>query len=133
MKNVILTLLILFPLIAYAKHLHPEKHYQSQWCADHRGQTEVTLPDRTRCDCLTDTHAMEFDFGPKWAEAIGQALYYGLQTGKRPGIVLIMERKADYKYWIRFNTVISHYRLPIDTWMVQPEMHYKSKGWKIIH
>jgi hypothetical protein len=111
MKSVTLTLLMFLPLIAYAKHLHPEKYYQNQWCAQHNGQAEVILPDRTRCDCLTDTHAIEFDFGPKWAEAIGQSLYYGLQTGKRPGIVLILEQESDYKYWIRLNTTINHYGL----------------------
>jgi hypothetical protein len=38
----------------------------------HRGQVEVVLPDGTRCDCLTETHAIEFDFGRGWGEAIGQ-------------------------------------------------------------
>jgi hypothetical protein len=105
---------------AQAKRLHPEKHYQNQWCREHDGQVEVILPDRTRCDCLTDTHAIEFDFGNKWAEAIGQALYYSIQTGKRAGVVLILEKQKDYKYWIRLNTIIDHYKLPIDTWMVSP-------------
>ena len=73
------------------------------------------LPDRTRCDCITDTHAIEFDFGNKWAEAIGQALHYGFQTEKRPGIVLILESPKDRKYWIRLNTIIEHYKLPIDS------------------
>jgi hypothetical protein len=32
-----------------------------------KGQVEVVLPDGTRCDCVTDTHAIEFDFGvPKF-------------------------------------------------------------------
>jgi hypothetical protein len=30
----------------------------------------VVLPGGTRCDCVTDTHAIEFDFGDNWAEAI---------------------------------------------------------------
>ena len=75
---------------------------------------EVVLPDRTRCDCLTQTHAIEFDFGSKWAEAIGQSLYYSLQTGKRAGIVLILEKSKDYRYWIRLNTTIEYFNLPID-------------------
>jgi len=74
------------------------------------------LPDKTRCDCLTQTHAIEFDFGNKWAEAIGQSLYCSLQTGKRAGIVLILEKSKDYRYWIRLNTTIEHFNLPIDTW-----------------
>lgn len=29
----------------------------------HHGQIEVILQDGTRSDCLTETHAIEFDFG----------------------------------------------------------------------
>ncbi len=83
-----------------------------------KGQVEVVLPDGTRCDCLTDTHAIEFDFGSKWGEAIGQSAYYALQTGKKAGVVLVLESVKDRKYWIRLNTTIKHYRLPIDTWSV---------------
>jgi hypothetical protein len=61
----------LLPAAAGAGHEHPEKWYQQRWCAEKNGQVEVVLSDRTRCDCLTDTNALEFDFGPKWAEAIG--------------------------------------------------------------
>ena len=94
-----------------------EKAYQIEWCQG-KGQTEYVLSDHTRCDCLTDTHAIEFDFGKKWAEAIGQSLYYSLQTGKRAGVVLIAERKADRKFFIRLNSTIQHFNLPIDTWII---------------
>lgn len=106
---------------AEAGHLHPEKYYQEKWCVEHGGQAEVVLPDQTRADCITSTHAVEHDFGPKWAEAIGQSLYYSLQTGKRAGIVLILERPADRKYWIRLNSTIQHFGLPIDTWEIFDE------------
>ena len=46
-----------------AKREHPEKWYQKRWCREQGGQMEVVLPDKTRCDCVTDTHAIEFDFG----------------------------------------------------------------------
>lgn len=82
------------------------------------------MPDKTRCDCLTDKHAIEFDFGSKWAESIGQALYYGIQTEKKPGVVLILESERDYKYWIRLNTIITHYGLGIDTWILRPTERY---------
>jgi hypothetical protein len=62
---------------------------------------------------------VEVDFASKFYEAIGQALYYSLQTGKKGGIVLILEDKSDYKYWLRLNSVIQHFNLPIDTWMVK--------------
>ena len=121
MKPVLGTLIVLLSIClappgALAKHRHLEKWYQNKWCVEHQGQAEVVLPDGTRADCLTDTHAVEFDFGQKWAEAIGQALYYGLQTGKKPGVVLIMEDEKDLKFWLRLNSTIEHFRLPVKTW-----------------
>jgi hypothetical protein len=53
-----------------AKREHPEKWYQEQWCREQGGQIEVVLPDRTRCDCLADKYAIEFEFGSNWDEAI---------------------------------------------------------------
>ena len=117
---VFLALLLLLPLNASAKTLYKERHYQDIWCGEQRGVCEVVLPDRTRCDCVTDNYAVEFDFGKKWAEAIGQSLYYALQTGKKAGIVLILEKPSDYKYWIRLNTVIDQNDLPITTWIAEP-------------
>jgi hypothetical protein len=67
---------------------------------------------------VTDTHAIEFDFGSGWAEFIGQSAYYSLQTDKRSGIVLTLETMKDRIYWIRLNTTIQHFNLPIDTWTV---------------
>jgi hypothetical protein len=84
----------------------------------HQGQVEVVFPDGTRCDCVTDTHAIEFDFGNNWAEAVGQSAYYAIQTGKKAGIVLILETVKDRKYWIRLNTTIERFNLPIDTWPI---------------
>ncbi len=79
----------------------------------------MVLPDGTRCDCLTDTHAIEFDFGVGWAEAVGQGLHYSLLTERKAGIVLILETMKDRKYWMRLNTTIEHFNLPIDTWKVE--------------
>jgi hypothetical protein len=121
-KKLIITVIFLIcslPTLSYAKHLHPEKYYQQKWCSEQSGQTEFALPDKTRCDCLTGTHAIEFDFAEKWAEAIGQSLYYSSQTGKKAGIVLILEKEKDKKYLDRLNTTIRHYGLPVDVWVVR--------------
>jgi hypothetical protein len=115
---IIFVLIFLFPSLLFAKREHPEKWYQENWCEAHRGQVEVSLPDGTRCDCVTDTHAIEFEFGNRWAEAVGQSAYYSLQTKKKPGVVLILEKMKDRKYLIRLNTTIEHFNLPIDTWKV---------------
>jgi hypothetical protein len=36
-------------------------------------------------------------------------------TKKKAGIVLRLENMKDRKYWIRLNTTIEHFNLPIDT------------------
>lgn len=116
--TVILLACLCLPVSAHSEQRQmPEKAYQEQWCKE-RGQVEYVLPDKTRCDCLTETHAVEFDFGSKWAEAIGQSLYYSLQTGKRAGVVLILEGAKDHKYWVRLNSIIQGFSLPIDTWAI---------------
>jgi len=53
-----------------AKRKYPEKWYQKKWCEEQKGRVEVVLPDGTRCDCVTATHAIEFDLGSNWAEVI---------------------------------------------------------------
>jgi hypothetical protein len=49
---------------------------------------------------------------------VGQSSYYALQTGRKPGIVLIVETLKDRKYWLRLNATIAHFGLPIDTWNI---------------
>jgi hypothetical protein len=114
--SVIPFLLALAASPALAAHVHPESHYQTAWCAEHHGQVEFRLPDGARVDCLTESNAIEFDFAPKWAEGLGQALYYGSQTGRRPGVVLIMEKPGDERYRERLDGAIRAYGLPVEVW-----------------
>lgn len=112
-----LVLLTYFSSVYAEEHLHPEKYYQKAWCDEHGGVTEYTLDDKTRVDCLTDEYAIEFDFAPKWAEAIGQALYYGLKTNRKPGVVLIMEHpEKDERYLKRIKVVAEKYSIII--WII---------------
>ena len=85
----------------YVKHKHSEASYQRAWCSMHQGIEEFENKDKTRVDCLTSTHAVEFDFANKWAESIGQALHYQRMTGKRAKVVLILEKpkKQMVYYW----------------------------------
>lgn len=117
LKIIIIALIITGDLSA--KHLHHEKWYQQKWCSGNHGEIEIVLPDLTRADCITKTHAIEFDFGENWAESIGQSLNYSLQTGKRAGIVLIIEQQSDYRYWLRLNSIIDHFGLSIDVWKME--------------
>lgn len=93
-----------------------ERYYQKIWCQARGGRMEVVLPDRTRCDCLTEKYAVEFDFARKWTEAIGQSLNYARQTGKQPGIVIICKTEKDKEKFRRAGTNINFYKLPIRLW-----------------
>lgn len=117
----VVTFLLAISVLSAQATIHPEKYYQDKWCAANNGQAEVMLPDKTRADCITDTNVIEFDFASKFYEAIGQSLYYSIQTGRRAGIVLIVEKPADQKFWLKLNSTIIYFKLPIDTWQVTPE------------
>ena len=75
-----------------------EMYYENEWCTPDFGRKEVILWDMTRVDCMTKDYAIEFDFAKKWAEAIGQSLYYSKLTRKSPAIVLILTSPTDYRY-----------------------------------
>ena len=118
--KIFITLLILtiYPVFVFAQtpknHQYFEKDYQKVWCDAHCGTREVILSDRARVDCVTATHAIEFDFAPKWAESIGQTLYYGYALNKKPGIVLIIENKGkDQKYINRVKAVAEIYGITL--------------------
>ena len=62
-----------------------------------------------------DTHAYEFDWadGMKVYEAIGQSLYYASETGKDPGIYLLVRKKNSEKHIRKVKRVIETFELPI--------------------
>jgi len=114
-------ILFFLPAFAFAGTLHPERAYQEAWCAKVGGVTEHVLSGGSRVDCLTDEHAIEFDFASKWQEAIGQSLYYARKTGRAPGIVLIMEAPDDQRYLGRLFYTIRERGEYIKVWVVRPE------------
>lgn len=114
-ENLILILAAFLFLLGSSDAFPAEKDYQQEYC---KGKMEFVLPDRTRVDCLTEDHAIEYDFGKKWAEAVGQSLHYAAHTGRRAGIVLIIG-PGDQRYFKRCSDLIKHYNLPIDLWSVE--------------
>lgn len=112
--KIIITIAILFfANKCIAQHLHPEKYYQAIWCNANGGVMEYHLNDGTRVDCLTNDYAVEFDFAKKWAESIGQALYYGKMTGKQPAVALIIERPSDDRYYYRILNLCYFYKIKL--------------------
>ncbi len=96
------------------KKKHKEKYYQIQLCNELDGVMEQSLLDRTRIDCLTDEYAIEVDFAKKWAESVGQALYYAEMTGKKPAVALIVrETKKDKRHMKRLKILTDKYGIKI--------------------
>ena len=87
----------------HISHKHNEASYQNAWCSLNGGIAEFKNKDFTRVDCLTNTHAIEFDFADKWAQSLGQALHYSVMTGKKPKVILILDEP--YKQMIYFKRV----------------------------
>lgn len=103
-----------------ARHLNKEKVYQDHFCKQFGGVSEYRLKDRTRVDCLLDDYAIEVDFAQKWAESIGQSLYYASQTSRKAAVLLIMEDlQKDEKYLRRLKDVsLKH---GIEIWIIDQE------------
>lgn len=126
MRNILIAFIVGVVLTAFAYNAGAtefnEAWHVEKWCTEQGGTIEYVLEDRTRVDCLTDTHAIEFDWGKKWAEGIGQALYYSYMTNKKAGVVLIVEPGKEQRYIDRINTVANH--LCLDVWLMDNE-NYK--------
>ena len=103
---------------SYTSKKYNEKHYQTVLCDELKGEMEFVLQDRTRVDCLTDKYAIEVDFAKKWAEGIGQSLYYAHMTEKDPAIGLIVG-KNDNRFLERLQKVST--KLNIKIFLIKKE------------
>ena len=125
MFKVFLPLLLLCTFLQ-AKHLHKEKDYQEHFCKLLGGVSEYRLKDQTRVDCLLDDYAIEVDFAQKWAESIGQSLYYASQTSRKAAVLLIMEDDVkDQKYLRRLEDVSQRHK--IDIWIINKDFEIRQQ------
>lgn len=92
-------LAVVFDLYGTPKH-YVEKYYQNKYC----NTTEVRLTDYSRVDCIDSVYATEVDFDNKWAEAVGQSLWYAYMTKLKPKIIVIKRNP-------RFNRNINRLRI----------------------
>ncbi len=102
-------------LPANCARLYKESEYNKRYCALNGGITEFRNQDSTRVDCLTEKNAIEMDFAEKWAEGVGQALYYQHMTGKKGKVVLILENpEIEIKYYERTKTLSKIYNFDVE-------------------
>jgi len=86
----------------------------------YEAETEVVLFDRTRVDLLNDEYAIEVDWAPKWAEAIGQSLYYATVTGRKPAIILLTKGLDDRRFVYRCLVVCARTNIRLYLEPVEP-------------
>jgi hypothetical protein len=125
-------LLVFFFIACGAPHkqvLRTEKDYQIAFNQVYfNGKAGMEVPVKYgRIDLLTDDYAIEVDSLEKFHEAIGQALHYARETGKKPGIAFfIMEPKQSdqekLKYLIR---LCNYYKIKV--WFINEELEKEKK------
>ena len=111
----LVALLAAFLLLSGFIRPQPERIYQERWCKAMGGSMEVVLDDGARVDCVTKDYAVEVDFAPKWAESIGQSLYYALALSKQPAVLLIVDKDKDYRFTGRLRRVARKYHIKVYT------------------
>lgn len=75
----------------------------------YHAKAEVRLSDDSRVDLINDRYAIEVDWSPKWAEAIGQSIHYSLLSGKDPAVLLLVkDPKDEWRHLVRAARVCGH-------------------------
>jgi len=100
--------------VARGRAFEPEATARMRLANELGAKQEVTLWDGSRCDLVTDATAYEIDFAPKWQEAVGQSLYYGILLDRRPGIILLVkDRRSELRYLHRCQIVCAKYGIQL--------------------
>jgi hypothetical protein len=126
---------LLLPVILFAcaapqqQTLRTEKDYQIAFNQVYfHGKARMEVPVKYgRIDLLTDDYAIEVDRLEKFHAAIGQALHYAKETGKKPGIaIFIMEPKQGDKEKLKYLIRLCNY-YKIKVWFINEELEKEKK------
>lgn len=96
-----------FLFVGASLNAQSETDYSAAIAAHWGARTEVPVTSG-RVDILTEQYAIEVEWANKWKDGIGQALWYGLQTNRAAGIILIVRSSGDYKYFLQLNSALRH-------------------------
>jgi len=121
MKTLIAVFALALSISSTAADKWHERQYQESWCGARSDliAIEYRLPDKTRVDCLFEDYALEVDWDYKWAESIGQSLYYAQMTNKKPAVLLILGPKSD-RYLKRLKFIADQYDITVFTVVKRP-------------
>jgi hypothetical protein len=109
--------------------LHTEKDFQEAFNKVYfNGQAKMEVPVKYgRIDLLSDDYAIEVDRLEKFHEAIGQALHYARETGRKPAIaVFIVDHRPGDKEKLKYVMRLCHY-YKIKVWFINEELEKAKK------
>ena len=86
------------PEVVATQRYGTETYWQDIIQKEIGGEKEYRLDDGTRVDLLFENKACEIDWASKWAEGIGQSIYYGLKTERPPLVILLCKKDGWEKY-----------------------------------
>ena len=93
-----------------------EREHSANIAVERKGIAEFRTPDGSRVDVLTEEYAIEVEWSSKWAEAIGQSLYYGIATNRKPAIILLVKDPIkERKYYLRCLAVCAKHNIYLET------------------
>ncbi len=102
-----------------------EEAFQEFFARQIGGELNARAADGSRCEILTETHAIELAMAKQAASAIGASLDAGLKFGREPGIVLVLEERSDEQYFVHLGGLLIHYELPIQLYAIRA---YEGEG-----
>jgi hypothetical protein len=109
--------------------LHTERDFQEAFNKVYfNGRAQMEVPVKYgRIDLLSDDYAIEVDRLEKFHEAIGQALHYAKETGRKPAIaIFIVDRRQGDKEKLKYVTWLCNY-YKIKVWFINDELEKTKK------
>ncbi|MCR8827617.1 hypothetical protein [Pseudosulfitobacter koreensis] len=126
---VFLVAIVLAASMATAQSKIKEREFQERFCVGMN--LEVITEAGTKADCVSDEYAIEVEKSHKWAEAIGQALHYGVELERQAGIIIVCEDTANCQaHWYRLESTIKNNSLPITVWYCMFGDRLLSECWR---
>jgi spore coat polysaccharide biosynthesis predicted glycosyltransferase SpsG len=109
--------------------LHTERDFQEAFNEVYfHGKAKMEVAVKYgRIDLLTDDYAIEVDRLEKFHEAMGQALHYAKETGRKPAIaIFIVDHKQGDKEKLKYVTALCNY-YKIKVWFINEELEKAGK------
>ena len=109
--------------------LYTERDFQQAFNEIYfKGKAKMEVPVKyVRVDLVSDDYAIEVDKLEKFHEAIGQALHYAKETGKKPAIAIyIVDHQPGDKEKLKYVTLLCNY-YKIKVWFINEELEKARK------